>query len=38
LGAFFGVDFGFFADFLDLAAFFLLDVMTSIRRCTVIVP
>ncbi len=32
-GAFFAADFGFFADFLELAAAFFLDVMTSIPRC-----
>jgi hypothetical protein len=34
-GAFFATDLGFFADFLELAAVFYLDVMTSIPRCTV---
>ena len=34
-GAFFGADFGFFADFLELAAVFFLDLMTSNPRCTV---
>jgi hypothetical protein len=32
--AFFAAGFGVFADFFELAAVFLLDVMTLIRRCT----
>src|SRR6266699_6908346 len=35
-GAFFAVDFGFFADFSELAAVFFLDVITSIPRCRVL--
>jgi len=35
-GAFVAADFDFFADFLDLAAVFFLDVIKSIPRCQAI--